>query len=200
MRAALAGLMLLGGCAGVSEHPLPADARDSLAGRVLSVSQAAPAARFELQGATRSDVYAVVGAVRGNVGVGVGASRPLTREPLLRLDDPAEKIGGALAETLQGKLALKPGAGDLVLHVDTTAWSAQLAEPATSTRYRVAYRAKARLIDSKDGRALAEGRCEARLDTATFDELIVDEGARLNADLARAGEQCVAQLRSKMGL
>src|SRR3954471_24018696 len=111
MRAALAGLMLLGGCAGVSEHPLPADARDSLAGREISVSQAAPAARFELQGAARSDVYAVVGAVRGNVGAGAGPSGPPTPGPRLRLDAPAEKIGSALVETLQGKLALKPGAG-----------------------------------------------------------------------------------------
>src|SRR6185503_8123877 len=111
MRTALLGLVLLAGCAGgTREHALRADLRDVLAGREISASKPAPPPRFELQGATRSDVYAVVGAVHGNVGVAVGAGRPLTRDPLLRLEDPAGKIASGLSEVLQRRLALKPAA------------------------------------------------------------------------------------------
>ncbi len=198
MRAALVCVVLLAGCASAArEHPLPAELRDSLAGRALSVSRAAPPPRFELQGASRSDAYVVLGTVRGNVGVAVGGGRPMTRDPVLRLDDPAEKIGNGLAEALQSRLGLKPGIGDLVLHVRTTAWNAELPEPATSSRYRIAYRAEARLLD-KDGRALSENRCGVHSDAPGFDELIRDDGARLNAELARAGERCAAELRSKL--
>jgi len=199
MRAVLLGLVLLGGCAsGAREHALPADLRDSLAGREISVSKQAPPSRFELQGASRSEGYVVLGAVRGNVGVAAGGGKPLTRDPVLRLDDPAEKIGRVLGERLQGKFSLRPGGGGLVLYVQTTKWEAALADPATSARYRVTYQATARLVDSKDGRELAESRCDARLDTATFEELVANDGARLNADLARAGEHCIAALAARM--
>src|SRR5690242_688127 len=98
MRAALVCVVLLYGCASTPrEHPL----REPLTGREVSLSRAAPPPRFELQGASRSEGYVVLGTVRGNVGVAVGGARPITRDPVLRLDDPAEGIGNGLLDTLQ---------------------------------------------------------------------------------------------------
>src|SRR6185295_11837647 len=124
MRVALAFLVLLYGCASTPrEQPLRAE---SLAGREISAARPAPAPRFELQGASRSEGYVVLGTVRGNVGVAAGGAKPITRDPVLRLDDPAEGIGNGLLDTLQSRHAVRRGAGDLVLHVRTTAWNAEL--------------------------------------------------------------------------
>jgi len=195
MRAALVCVVLLYGCASTPrEHPL----REPLAGREVSLSRAAPPPRFELQGASRSEGYVVLGTVRGNVGVAVGGARPITRDPVLRLDDPAEGIGNGLLDTLQSRHAVRRGAGDLVLHVRTTAWNAELPDPANSARYRITYKAEARLVDSNGGRTLAEHRCDVRTDAPGFAELVANDGARLNAELARAGERCMAELRSRM--
>jgi hypothetical protein len=214
--AALAvGAAALAGCASVPpEKPMSAAAAQSLSGREISL-------------ATRQKpgfIMLTVGQVMGGAVFQALSGAPSTKQMGERLEqsnvpDPAEQIAADLSGAIAAKFGARvnaarvplagddareaaKGASDLVLDVRTMLWGFNyfLSDP---SKYRVRYQARTRLIDTKSGQVLAEGRCEApRAGDAgaapTYGELMDSGAARLKNELAQAADFCAAQFASKM--
>ena len=70
------------------------------------------------------------------------------------------------------------------------------------THYQVRHTAQARLIDTQDGKVVAEGFCKRpdanNTGAPTYDELLGRQGFRLKKELATAGDECAATLKRQM--
>ncbi|HEU4887739.1 MAG TPA: hypothetical protein VFV49_07635 [Thermoanaerobaculia bacterium] len=109
---------------------------------------------------------------------------------------------GVLAKsTNPGELARQYAGADILLDVQTVNWSFAYF-PTDWNSYRVIYSAKARLIDTKTRKILAEGFC-ARVpdkteDAPGYDELLDNQAARLKQELKTAADHCISEFRAKV--
>jgi hypothetical protein len=216
---------VLAGCATTAENiTMPAATAESLNGREISLSQRQKPG-FTASTAREGMALGVFTAIGGMVGgLIAGAMRGETGNDVVQkhnVPDPAEQIaaelGAALAARYGAKLhpartplatpeaaeAVKAARGaDLVLDVRTGVWAMNYFVTSPD-KYRLHYAARARLIDAKSGRVVAEGGCGApRYDKAedapTYDELVANGAARLKQEMAKAAEYCAAEFASKM--
>lgn len=92
---------------------------------------------------------------------------------------------------------------DLVLDVGTVAWAA-LPYPTTFSPYHLLLNIRLTLIDAKTGKAVAEALCKHDLtdasDRMSYDEMVGNEAARLKASIGTASQQCLVELRTKIGI
>lgn len=109
---------------------------------------------------------------------------------------------GVLAKsTNPAELARQYSKADLVLDVQTVNWGFAYF-PTDWNNYRVIYSAKARLIDTRTRKVLAEGFCsrvpEKTDDAPSHEELLANQAARLKQELEAAAQHCVSEFRSKV--
>ena len=109
---------------------------------------------------------------------------------------------GVLAKsTNPAELARQYSAADILLDVQTVNWSFAYF-PTDWNNYRVIYSAKARLIDTRTRKVLAEGFCsrvpEKTDDAPSHEELLANQAARLKQELEAAAQHCVSEFRSKV--
>ena len=98
-------------------------------------------------------------------------------------------------------LAKLYGDSDVLLDVQTVGWGFSYF-PTDWNSYRVTYNAKARVIETRGGKLLAEASCvrvpENGPEAPSYDQLTSNGAAGLKAELKKAAEQCVVEFRSKL--
>jgi hypothetical protein len=109
---------------------------------------------------------------------------------------------GVLARsTNPAELARQYSGADLLLDVQTVNWGFAYF-PTDWNNYRVIYSAKARLIDTKTRKVLAEGFCsrvpEKTDDAPSHEELLANQAARLKQELEAAADHCISEFRAKV--
>ncbi len=109
---------------------------------------------------------------------------------------------GVLAKgTNPAELARQYSGADLLLDVQTVNWGFAYF-PTDWNNYRVIYSAKARLIDTKTRKVLAEGFCsrvpEKTDDAPSHEELLANQAARLKQELEAAADHCISEFRAKV--
>jgi hypothetical protein len=138
-----------------------------------------------------------------------------------QIADPAENIGSQLVADLAALNTLKIsskapavaktgdtsalaklyGDSDVLLDVQTVGWGFSYF-PTDWNSYRVTYNAKARVIETRGGKLLAEASCvrvpENGPEAPSYDQLTSNGAAGLKAELKKAAEQCLGEFRSKL--
>ena len=117
------------------------------------------------------------------------------------MSDPAGRIAGSLATSLADRYGLKfepgeaPGAGALVLGMQTLEWRI---EPAFKD-YELRYRGEATFVDQGSGRRLGRAWCDRRVSTGkdSYEASVADRPALAGA-LQAAATSCIAQLREAL--
>ncbi len=109
---------------------------------------------------------------------------------------------GVLAKgTNPAELARQYSGADLLLDVQTVNWGFAYF-PTDWNNYRVIYSAKARLIDTKTRKVLAEGFCsrvpDKTDDAPSHEELLANQAARLKQELQVAADHCISEFRAKV--
>lgn len=98
--------------------------------------------------------------------------------------------------------ANNPGA-DLILDVRTINWMFSYF-PTTWGKYRVSYSVSARLIDNRTKTVIAEGFShlvpDETPDAPTHEELLANQAARLKAELKKAADFCISDLKARIFL
>jgi hypothetical protein len=126
------------------------------------------------------------------------------------LADPALRVAGKLGQELQASFGVArvdvvpqavaqddPGGSGLALDVRTEQWLL-LYFPTDWSHYRVAYGARARLVEGPDARVLWQSSCEVMGSdlsaSPTLPELEANGGALLEEKLGEVGDECARQL------
>ncbi|MES2300055.1 MAG: hypothetical protein V4582_23665 [Pseudomonadota bacterium] len=204
--------ILLTACASVRKQPIAAADLATLKQETLAnTSRAKPS----FVGMTAGNAaFALVGALAA-----ISSGNDLIAAN--KVADPADAIAQGLANSLAAThqtrsvaqrvavsaddaaavaAAAKPNAR-LVLDVQTLGWGFNYF-PTDWTHYRVMYSAKARLIDTRDAKVLAEGFCNRMAQTnegaPNYEELTANEASGLKQQLAQAASACVASLGAEM--
>lgn len=134
--------------------------------------------------------------------------------------DPSEKISTELSQELNAKYGVTllkstdvvssantkeisasyPNA-DWILDIQTTTWNFWYF-PSNWALYKVLYAAKARLIDGRDKKLIAESFCaripKDKTNAPTKDILLANNAARLKKELAIAADYCINEFKSNM--
>jgi hypothetical protein len=203
--------LVITGCVSVEPIPLAPAAEPSIAGKRLAQTRYKKP-DFSAMTAGKA-VFGLIGAVAM-----VSAGNRIVEEN--KIDDPASMIAEALTEAMQDRYKtvritrgvtevetddvaelsrLHPEA-DVIVDIRTLHWSF-VYFPTNWARYRVMYVVRARLIDSKGRRVLAEGVCKRipdHTDSApTHDELLSENAAGLKRELRDAAQFCLDKLKTE---
>jgi hypothetical protein len=168
--------------------------------------------------------FAAMTAGKAAFGALGGASMVVAGNNIIRdndIPDPAVKISQALLTEMTSDNELHPVAGSvttssmdaeklsqeygasaqLLLDVQTVNWSF-VYFPTDWSHYRVLYRAKMRLIDTKHSKLLADGFCNSTPEKSdsspTKEQLLDNNAAGLKQELATATAFCVQEFRTKV--
>ena len=208
----IAPIFWLAGCVSVQPRSVDAQASHQLDGHsVTYVTRAKPS--FSAMTPTKA-AFAIVGAAAAiSEGNSIIESNAIA--------DPADDISNGLMQLLERTNGMTPkrpavsapsedaepiaeaarARAEYVLDVRTINWSF-LYFPTNWTHYRVIYTARARLIDARSGKVVAEAACKqipGREDGApTYDELAGDNFALLKRKLSDYGASCIESLGSAM--
>lgn len=209
------GLMLLSGCGGMQKVPLDIETKKSLKDKSIaaSVSNSKPELRVIRIGKSMQEV-----SVFGTEGTRYAGKRIMDEN---NLEDPAILVSQALLKKLKEKYSVTANANaplvvdtediqklaaklpdlDFLIDVRTIGWFIGNF-PTDWDRHKVNYSVKARLIDLKRGKVVAEGGClrfpEKTADAPTYDELLASKAARLKAELKKHAEECAQELSNEL--
>jgi hypothetical protein len=209
------GIMLLSGCASTHKVPIDIETKKSLKDKSVaaSVSNTKP----EL-GVIRIGKSMRAESVLGTEGTKYAGKNIMNEN---NLEDPAILVSQALLKKLKEKYSVTVNANapvvidtddiqklaaklpdlDFLIDVRTTNWFIGN-YPTDWDRHKVNYRVKARLIDLKRGKVVAEGGCfrdpEKTVDAPTYDELLASKAARLKAELKKHAEECAQELSNEL--
>jgi len=207
----MVGVLVISGCAGVSNVPITSEAASSIKNRVITLAvHETPSFRAVTRGKSQFLLL-------GIAAVYTHGNQIITEN---NIDDPAKNIGEKLVLQLRDKyeteiapirvfvinddiqdISKKNSGLDLLLDIKTTNWA--FAYYLTSlSKYRVLYSAQLRLIDMKKGEILAEGLCERNPDqtsnSPTYDELLDNNAEGLKNELREAEEFCAGEFWGKV--
>lgn len=199
----------LSGCVSTKVTPLDEQQMTGLQGRTIALSHR----KKPTFTATTADKVAL-----GVLGVWGGTPWGDKLVTDNAVEDPAVYIGQKLTEDLAlmnlltvidandvvanssdiRKLAKQYSKADLLLDVQTTDWNF-IYFPTDWNNYQVIYRAKLRLIDTKQAKLLAEGYCERvpgkTSDAPSYNELVGSRAAGLKHWLAKHRDSCLEEFR-----
>jgi hypothetical protein len=153
----------------------------------------------------------VVGAVASET---VAGGRGEAMREQYGLADPALRVAGKLGQDLRASFGVarvdvvaqpvaqdEPGGSGLTLDVRTDQWLL-LYFPTDWSHYRVAYRARARLLEGPDTRVLWQSSCEVMGSdlsaSPTLEELEANGAALLREKLGEVGDECARQLATAL--
>jgi hypothetical protein len=206
------GFLALGGCVSTRNVPLKSDSLASREGGTIMLSYREKPA-FAASTAGKA-VFGVMGAFAA-----IGAGNQLVKDN--NVPDPAEFIGAQLLGDVAALNGLKLGPkstvvasstdtaqlaklyrnADVLLDVQTVNWSLGYF-PTDWNSYRVMYSAKARIIETRSGKLLAESFCaripDKTADAPSYDQLTSNNAAGLKAELTKAAQHCLGEFRSKL--
>lgn len=207
---AIAGLAMVG-CASVSHIPMTPETANTIKNReVATVKRDKPNFAAATVGQSTFGIFGIAAATSAG-------NEIVTKN---NIEDPAIYIGERLSEELAKKYDTKvssksieigddnvkhiskssPGS-ELVLDIMTINWNF-VYFPTSFNKYRVIYRARLRLIDTKSEKVLAEGICsrvpDQTPDSPTYDELLANNAERLKKELKDAADFCVGEFKSKV--
>jgi hypothetical protein len=205
-------VVALAGCVSTKNVPIRPERLANLSGSTIAVTTrekpsfaatTAGKASFGLIGAAamvsagnnivqKNAVGDPAGAIARELAEGFASAHGLTVVPA---------TGGVARSTSPSELSRQYTGADLLMDVQTTNWGFAYF-PSDWNNYRVLYHAKARLIDTKTRKTLAEGFCsrvpEKTADAPSYDALLADSAARLKQELEAAADYCVSEFRTKM--
>jgi hypothetical protein len=198
LRSIAAGIacLVLAGCVSTKTIPMKTDQLAKFQGGTIALA-ARPKPDFAAMTAGKA-MFGMIGAAAM-----ISAGNTIIKEN--EVEDPAIGIGQELIKNFQevhpGKLAKQYANVDLLLDLQTINWSFTYF-PADWNSYRVIYSVKMRVIDTRQGRLLAEGFCsrvpEKTPSAPSRDELLANKADRLKQELARSANQCLSELREKV--
>ena len=205
-------LVVVCGCASVQEVNLDQNALQGLGKEVVAVKRTMPDFSV-VRSNTAASVLGPIAVFAAEPGQ-IKAGNSLSKEN--NIADPAYEIAEALAHMMHAEYGLMyKGVGEslvadddvqdianayrgspLAIDVKTTRWAVI---PFSSGRgYRVVYRARSRLIDTKNARIIAEGSCasipQEPDDPPGYDELVGNGATRLKEELKKASQDCTREL------
>lgn len=205
----VAAVIMLSGCANTKVAPLDNQQMAGLQGRTIALSH------------RNKPTFTATTAGTVALGVlGVYSAKPDGNKLVAdnAIEDPAVYIGQKLTEDLAlmnlltvvdagdvvanssdiRKLAKQYAKADLLLDVQTTDWNF-IYFPTDWDNYQVIYRAKLRLIDTKQAKLLAEGYCEREpgktSDAPSYNELVGNRALGLKHWLAKHRDSCLEEFR-----
>lgn len=200
------------GCATVKPVPLSNEAALNIKGKTCEIS------RNETPGFQASTAAK---AAFGPLGAGAAFSEGKEIVAKYNIEDPAVYISQELAKTLHEKLSVNvlPASsvvcanndidtlcstyknGDIILDVRTVNWFFAY-YPTVWTKYRIAYVAHFRIIDTKTKEVLAEETFGKLTDedtsvAPTYDELLNNNAERLKSEIRKLADEAIVHFRQK---
>jgi hypothetical protein len=213
----------------LSQEPAASSAANTPNLDVTAVPSSGPAVGYAVQGQKpKLSMFTLNNVAFGGLGVAgaaiagvaadaianTGAATQVTADDL---DDPAQKLGSALAEAYAAKkgghsasapFMLQKGgpAPDMsgaayVIYVETVNWGAYYL-PLNWTHFHVQYFVKFHIVETASGKNVAKASCRKFARNAgsppSFQELHADKGAVLKSLLASASDDCLQEFKTKI--
>ena len=203
---------MLASCATVKQVPLSKDAALSIKGKTCEIS------RHETPGFQASTAAK---AAFGPLGIGAAFSEGKEIVAKNNIEDPAVYISQELAKTLHEKLSVNvlPASsvvcanndidtvcstyknGDIILDVRTINWFFAY-YPTVWTKYRIAYAAHFRIIDTKTKEVLVEESFGKLTDedtsiAPTYDDLLNNDAERLKSEIHKLADEAILHFKQK---
>lgn len=203
--------ILVSSCASVTNKPINSVELSALTGRTITLTQ-----RNKADFTAGTAGKGAFGALGGLAMISAG-NRIVTDNDIA---DPSLKIGENLVKRFQEKHAVKllestivvtddnvdqiiqkNNDADYVIDIQTTWWGFGY-QPTDWSHYRVAYWAKARLINLHTKKVIAEGGCKSNPTPQdglpTYEEMLVNEAALLKSMINNAVSMCQKEIESEI--
>ncbi|MEZ5500515.1 MAG: hypothetical protein R3E77_13950 [Steroidobacteraceae bacterium] len=212
---------LVAACVSTKTVPVNLQAKSQFVGKTIVLARRS-LPEFAVMTAGKMATGGLFGAIGGAV---AGASTVTAGRELrdrFQFTDPAAKIGPTLFDELIAahsmtsitsnkqvtsldpkEIAVAYSGSDFVLDVVTVNWT-MLYFPTHWGHYGIQYSAKAFLIDTNSGMSVGEAYCvrspKYSKESASYDEMLADDGARITTESEIAATSCLEEIRKKLGL